>query len=161
MNDKEQLQQEILTASNYIVALEDKCYKANKTSLDLLQTVRELEGEIETLKLYVLDLKGRIAVYIPVRNDPIDAKLAEYINSYPDRKKLKVMFMRDSPGVYEFGQSKVTVKCERDKILVKVGGGHLAIDEFIEQYTALELDRIERKDPSTIQKLAQKVTIQR
>jgi len=58
--------------------------------------VKELESEIETLKVYIIDLKGRIAVYIPVRNDPIDVKLAEYINNYPDRKKLKIMFMRES-----------------------------------------------------------------
>ena len=71
-------------------------------------------------------------MYVPVRNDPIDTKLADFINNYPDRKKLKVMFMRDSQGVYEFGSSKVIVKCERDKILVKVGGGWLLIDEFLE-----------------------------
>jgi len=58
--------------------------------------VKELESEIETLKVYIIDLKGRIAVYIPVRSDPIDVKLAEYINNYPDRKKLKIMFMRES-----------------------------------------------------------------
>jgi hypothetical protein len=30
-------------------------------------------------------LKGRIAVYIPVKDDAIDLRLAEYINNYPDR----------------------------------------------------------------------------
>ena len=50
-----------------------------------------------------MDLKSRIAVYIPVKSDAIDMKLAEYINNYPDRSKLKIMFMRESNGVYEFG----------------------------------------------------------
>ena len=36
LDDKENLQKEILTASDYIVALENKCYQANKTSLELL-----------------------------------------------------------------------------------------------------------------------------
>ena len=36
-------------ASDYIVSLEDKCYRANKTSLDLLQRIRDLELEVETL----------------------------------------------------------------------------------------------------------------
>ena len=79
-----------MTASNYIVALEDKCFKANKTSLDLLQTVRDLESEIETLKFYILDLKSRLAVYVPVKTDPVDMRLAEFINNFSDRKKLKV-----------------------------------------------------------------------
>jgi len=50
-----------------------------------------------------MQLKSRVAVYIPVNDDPVDKKLAEYINNYPDRKKLKIMFLRESAGVYEFG----------------------------------------------------------
>ena len=55
---------------------------------------------MDTLKQYIIDLKSRIAVYIPVRDDHIDRKLAEYINNFPDRQKLKIMFMRESEGVY-------------------------------------------------------------
>ena len=43
------------------------------------------ENQIETLQQYIIDLKSRIAVYIPVKGDTIDKKLAEYINNYPDR----------------------------------------------------------------------------
>ena len=119
-------------ASDYILALEDKCYQANKVSLDLLQNVRDLEAEVETLKAYIIDLKSRIAVYIPVKADNIDKKLAEYINNYPDRQRLKIMFMRESEGVYEFGSRRVMVKVEREKIQIKVGGGFLSIDEFLD-----------------------------
>ena len=77
-------------------------------------------------------MKSRIAVYIPVKGDTIDVKLAEYINNYPDRKKLKIMFMRETEGVYEFGSRKVMVKVERGKIQIKVGGGFLSIDEFLD-----------------------------
>ena len=45
-------------------------------------------------------MKQRIAVYIPVRDDGVDKKLAEFINNYPERSKLKIMFMRESEGVY-------------------------------------------------------------
>ena len=72
-------------ATDYIKQLEDKCYKANRTSLELLQTVRDLETENEALKNYIMELKSRVAVYIPVKEDPIDKRLAEYINNYPDR----------------------------------------------------------------------------
>ena len=109
--------------------------------------MRDLEAEVETLKAYIIDLKSRIAVYIPVKQDAIDTKLAEYINNYPDRKKLKIMFMRESEGVYEFGSRRVMVKVERGKIQIKVGGGYLSIDEFLDQYTPVELERLERNDP--------------
>ena len=102
---------------------------------------------MNTLKAYIVDLKSRIAVYIPVKDSPVDKKLAEYINNYPDRNKLKIMFMRESEGVYEFGSKRVMVKVERDKINIKVGGGFLSIDEFLDQYTPVELEKLERRDP--------------
>lgn len=47
-----------------------------------------------------MDLKSKVAIYIPVKDDPTDKKIAEYINNFPERKKLKIMFMRESEGVY-------------------------------------------------------------
>ena len=99
---KLKMQQELETASDYILELEEKVFKANKTSLELLKQLKEAEVEIETLKNYIIDLKQRIAVYIPVKGDTIDNKLAEFINNYPDRQRLKIMFMRESEGVYQF-----------------------------------------------------------
>ena len=104
---KEELQNELVQASAYIVQLEQKFYESQRTGLSLLKELKNLEqenedlhAEIETLRNYIIDLKSRIAVYIPVKNDAIDKKIAEYINNYPDRQKLKIMFMRESEGVY-------------------------------------------------------------
>ena len=52
------------------------------------------EKEAETLKAYIMDNKGRFPDYVPMRNDEIDMKLAEYVNNYPDKQKLKLMFIR-------------------------------------------------------------------
>lgn len=57
------------------------------------------------------------------------------------------MFMRESDGVYQFGTKRVMVRCVRDKIEIRVGGGYLSIDEFLDQYTPTELQVLERKDP--------------
>ena len=32
--------------------------------------------------------------------DTVDTKLGEYLNNYPERQKLKIMFLRESEGVY-------------------------------------------------------------
>ena len=106
-----------------------------------------------------MDLKSRIAVYIPVKDDLIDRRLAEYINNYPDRQKLKIMFMRESEGVYEFGSKRVYVKVDKDRINVRVGGGYLSIDEFLDQYTPTELEKLERKDP--LKRFSEKVAVQK
>ena len=66
----------------------------------MLKQLKDCENEVDTLKSYIIDLKSRIAVYIPVKSDLIDKKLAEYINNDPERSKLKIMFMRESEGIY-------------------------------------------------------------
>lgn len=129
---KAELQTQLQGASEYILQLEAKYYQTNEEQLDMLKQLKSHENEIDNLRQYIIDLKSRIAVYIPVKGDVIDKKLAEYINNYPDRQKLKIMFMRESEGVYQFGTKKVYVKCVKDKIEIKVGGGFLSLDEFLD-----------------------------
>ena len=69
------------------------------------------------------------------------------------------MFMRESEGVYEFGSKRIMVKVERDKIQIKVGGGYLSIDEFIDQYTPVELEKLERRDP--LRRFTERVAVQK
>ena len=57
-----------------------------------------------------MDLKRLVAVYIPIRNDEVDQKLSEFINNFPDRSKLKIMFVRESASVYEFGTKRLEVR---------------------------------------------------
>lgn len=156
---KSELIKEIENASDYILDMEAKVYRANKTSLELLRQLKDAEIEIETLKNYIIELKQRIAVYIPVKDDLIDKKLAEFINNYPERQKLKIMFMRESEGVYQFGTKRVWVRVDKDKINIRVGGGYLSIDEFLDQYTPAELEKLERKDP--LKKFSEKIAVQK
>ena len=107
MEQKTKLQVELEQATNYIITMEEKVYKSNKISLELLKQLKDAEIEISTLQQYIVDLKQRIAVYIPIKEDPVDRKLAEFINNYPERSKLKIMFMRESDGVYQFGTKRV------------------------------------------------------
>ena len=61
---------------------------------------------------------------------------------------MKVMFLREAEGIYRFGHKRVAIRVENNKIVVRVGGGYLSIDEFIDQYKPTELSRIERsRDP--------------
>lgn len=62
--------------------------------------MKDAEAEIDSLKAYIIELKSRVAVYIPMRDDPVDRKLAEFINNYPEKSRLKIMFTRESDGIY-------------------------------------------------------------
>jgi hypothetical protein len=155
--DKEILHTDLNAASEYMAQLEERVYAANKTSLDLLKQIRVDEEEIASLKSYILEMKARVAIYIPIRDDPLDVKVAEYINNYPDRQKLKIMFMRESAGVYAFGSKRINVEVQGNKIKVRIGGGYLSIDEFLDQYTPTEVEKQLNRDP--LMKFAQKVSV--
>ena len=159
IQEKEKLRQELDTAGDFMLDLEQKVHKANNTSLELLRQLKDSENEIDALREYIVELKQRVAVNIPMKEDDVDKRLAEYINNYPDRSKLKIMFMRESEGIYLFGTRKIYVRVENNKIIIRVGGGYLTIDEFLDIYTPVELERLERKDP--LKKFSEKVAVQR
>ena len=46
-----------------------------------------------------------------------------------------------------------------DRINIRVGGGFLSIDEFLDQYTPTELEKLERKDP--LKRFSEKMAIQK
>ena len=71
-------------------------------------------------------------MYIPIIGDQVDEKLADFINNYPDRNQVKIMFLRESAGVYEFGTKRVEVRLAKGKLTVRVGGGYMGIDEFLD-----------------------------
>ena len=71
-------------------------------------------------------------VYIAHKECKIDLALGNFINHYPERKRMNIMFLRESEGVYQFGQKRIYIKIEKgEKILVRVGGGYMGIEEFI------------------------------
>ena len=107
----------------------------------------EHKVEVDSLKAYVTDLTARLNVYIPIKTDPIDTELAQYMNNYPDKRKIKIMFIRQGQGVYLFGSSLVNIKCERHHLQIKIGGGYQAIGDFLDTHTAQELAKYECKNP--------------
>ena len=78
------------------------------------------EMEVKIFKDRILQLinvcdekyKGK-AIYIPHKTDKVDIALAEFINQLPERNQLKILFVRESEGVYIFGKSRVHVKVEK------------------------------------------------
>lgn len=135
------MQIELETAGDYLLDSEEKVNKANKMALELLNKLKEADFEIEELKQYILFLKSQSAQYVPVKGDHIDETLAEYINNFPDKSKLQVMFIRINPGIYQFGSKKICIGVEQGRINIRVGGGYMVIEEFLEQYTTVELEK--------------------
>jgi hypothetical protein len=98
----------------------------------LLKQLKDDEHEIYDLTEHIKELRHKVAVYCPVKTDLIDRKLAEFINNWPNKHKLKLLFIRESEGIYLFGTKRTAIRVENDKITVRVGGGYLSIEEFLD-----------------------------
>lgn len=110
--------------------------------------IRKLEIENALAKkncLYIGKKDGN-NIYIGKSDDKIDMGLASIINNYPEKDKLKFVFIRESEGVYQFGSKRVYIKIGHNgQILVKVGGGFLTVKEFIDKFTPQELEKQYRR----------------
>jgi len=68
------------------------------------------------------------AVYKPIKTCEIDVLFAESIN----KAQLNLPVKRTDVGKYVFGTKSILAKVVNGKLLVRVGGGYLGVDEFIE-----------------------------
>jgi hypothetical protein len=128
--------------------------------MDMLEQMKIIEDHLEEGlneidRLKEMNKNAMNQIYHAYKGDPIDERLGSFLNTFPEREKIKILFLRESEGVYQFNQKRVYIKVEQgDRILVRVGGGYMHIKEFIEKYTQGEVDKIERKD--VFQKFANK-----
>ncbi|CAG9323646.1 unnamed protein product [Blepharisma stoltei] len=105
--------------------------------------INDNEAEIEALKDVITELRKNIPVYIPVKNDPIDAAMADYVNTRD--RPLDIPFIREDEGLYSYGTKRVFVKLENGKLIIRVGGGFMLIDKFLEIYTIQEIEKFENR----------------
>lgn len=111
------------------------------------EQLAESEKRVEELMGLLEESRAQFNVYIPKKDDKVDNALAKAINNYPEKEALKILFLRESAGVYQFGQRKVGITVNRsDNVLVRIGGGYQPVEEFIQQMTESEVQKIERKN---------------
>lgn len=160
-NIRKKLKSEFQEANEKIIALEEQLYESKSIQNELLEQLKIIEDkfedainkleesekqleESEKRALTIDDLehevdllrkenhKLRYSVYIPKKGDTTDQVLSDFINNRPENEGMKIMFLRESEGVYQFGQKRVYVKVEKgQQIMVRVGGGFMHIDDFI------------------------------
>ena len=81
-------------------------------------------------------------VYKYVKGDDIDAMFGEAMV----RAGCVVPCARQGPGKYMFGTRNIIAKIVNNKLLIRVGGGFMSIDEFIEQYGPMEMLKIAKQE---------------
>lgn len=76
--------------------------------------------------------------YKPLKGDEVDKLIADWIfaNNCP------IPISRMGSGYYKFGSKKIYAKITNGKLVIRVGGGYMAIDEFMYYYGAQELNKM-------------------
>jgi Growth-Arrest-Specific Protein 2 Domain len=132
--------------------LNTKNFNNTKKIHEIQNELKEKSDEIEVLMSTVMRLQKKDS-YVPVSNDPIDSAMADYLNTMDT--PLKVPFTREDEGIYLFGTKRIFVKLEQGKIIIRVGGGFMHVDEFIDVYTISELEKFARQQAEKSQKVRQ------
>lgn len=78
--------------------------------------------------------------YVAKKKDAVDQMLADYIND----TGCQVPIRRIGNGYYYFGSKKIFAKIINGKLVIRVGGGYMSIDEFVEHYAQQEINRAEQ-----------------
>ena len=58
---------------------------------------------------------------------------------YLNKAKLTIDVQRISASNYMFGTKKILAKIINDRLVIRVGGGYMNAEEFIEQYGKIEM----------------------
>lgn len=96
----------------------------------------ELDAIIEKFRILRAGIKKFVkVVYKFVQGDEIDKLFGEALM----RRGCTVMTKRTKPGMYMFGTRSIIAKIVNMKLIIKVGGGYMTIDEFITQYGPIEM----------------------
>jgi hypothetical protein len=88
------------------------------------------------------DYRSRLTQYNPLNSDIVDQMMSDFINLHPDRHHLRLLFVREGDGWYQFGTKRVNVKSEKNLLKVRVGGGFCTIDDYVDQNLPFEVARL-------------------
>ena len=78
--------------------------------------------------------------YKAARGDAVDEMLANWINKHG----CMITITRIGKGFYMFGTKKIYAKIMNGRLVIRVGGGYMSIDEFMKHYGVQEMQRQQR-----------------
>lgn len=101
---------------------------------DLLTEIHELSKFRSELK-QELKIDKPVKVYKAVKGDQVDEMFSSFLNA----SDLDVDVKRMGEGKYMFGTRLITCRIVNGKLLVRVGGGFMSVQEFIDHYGKMEM----------------------
>ena len=69
--------------------------------------------------------------YVPIKNDEIDLKMGEFINSDSEKPNLKIMFLRQKNGVYHYKTHQILISIENENLFITHNQEKYSISKFL------------------------------
>jgi chromosome segregation ATPase len=119
------------------------CDKKIEELLNLLdlknQEIDELMAILEQRNAHIKALKKQLGhkKYMP-KGDDVDRMLADFLEMFGTQ----IPIVRLGNGFYLFGTKKIYAKIMNGKLVVRVGGGYMTIEEFVRTYEGPEMNKL-------------------
>jgi hypothetical protein len=81
-------------------------------------------------------------VYQAVKGDQVDELFGKALNA----SGMAIPVKRLGPGSYMFGTKKILAKIINGKLVIRVGGGYMSAEEFIETYGRIEMMKMQKAE---------------
>lgn len=143
LEEKSALEEKIAHLMNLIDMREaeirdsDALINLKNRQIDFLQAI--LKEMAKQSGISIEQTKKRGGAYSAAKGDMLDQMLGAYINEHG----CAVPIRRLGNGYYLFGTRKIYAKILNGKLVIRVGGGYMVIEEFINTYAEAELKRMD------------------
>ena len=160
----EEIQSEVMENESILHQLEETLQLRRDEGIELDQLLGERDEEVRRLEARLRELnKNRpitpepeeikapepvaqvyqepVVEYVVDQNDEVDVLLGQFINVHDCPVPIK----RLGNGYYLFGTRKIYAKILNGRLVIRVGGGYMVIDEFIDTYAQVELNKMEAR----------------
>ena len=117
---------------------------------EALEEGKELDGMIEERDRIIAELEAQLKgfedrmqsaqpeKFVPQATDDVDVMLFDHMKYLGCEVPIK----RLGGGYYMFGTRKIYAKIMNGKLVIRVGGGYMVIEEFIQTYAEIEMNKI-------------------
>ena len=123
--------------------------QTKKKIIGLIKQLKDVSKRIKTSKAQYQGVREKLEkqakprkLYKAVVGDVVDELFADYIN----RLGCPVPVKRVGPNMYNFGTKKVSAKIINGRLVIRVGGGYMGIEEFMMYYGQQELAKIQKEE---------------
>eukprot|EP00347_Sterkiella_histriomuscorum_P007817 403347449 len=119
-----------------------------KKIIDMIKQLKEVSKRMRENKSRYQDVRNKLErqaprkLYKAVKGDMVDELFADYIN----RLNCPVPIKRLGNNQYTFGTKKIFAKIINGKLVIRVGGGYMGIEEFMMYYGQQELQKLQKEE---------------